>query len=223
MHFAVFDEEDVRASRLSHVATIVEEQCVRAAFGFCGVFGHRADHVETSGLCSGRDGFGRRALPFRDVQLCAFHLCVAVVGTPSPCGHSHANWVASGCNTHVFARATPCNNADVCVGQAVRIQNSFLRSFDLFNGVGDRHVEHFARFQQTLRVLDGFEDFAVVSALAFENGRCVVQRMGQNMDIRVTPIDQLAVHPDFTVTIIIASHSAPSAFHLFLNALRFLS
>jgi hypothetical protein len=31
-----------------------------------------------------------------------------------------------------------------------------------------------------------------------------VQSMGQDMDIGVAPFDELAIHPDFAVTIIIA-------------------
>jgi hypothetical protein len=33
--------------------------------------------------------------------------------------------------------------------------------------------------------------------------------MGQNMDICVPPFDQFAVHPDFSITVIIASHFQP--------------
>ncbi|GHF01718.1 hypothetical protein GCM10016455_23410 [Aliiroseovarius zhejiangensis] len=33
-----------------------------------------------------------------------------------------------------------------------------------------------------------------------------MQRVGQNMHIRITPIDQLVVHPDLAITVVISAH-----------------
>ena len=40
------------------------------------------------------------------------------------------------------------------------------------------------------------ENLTAIGALALEYGACVVQAMGQHVDLGVGPFDELAVHPD---------------------------
>jgi hypothetical protein len=48
------------------------------------------------------------------------------------------------------------------------------------------------------------EDLAVVAAFTLEDGRGVVKRVGQDMDIGRAPFHQLAIHPDEPVAIVVA-------------------
>src|SRR5271167_4931911 len=47
-----------------------------------------------------------------------------------------------------------------------------------------------------------FEDPPAIGALAFENGARIVQRVGQNVDLGVAPVDHMAIHPDPAITIV---------------------
>jgi len=44
-----------------------------------------------------------------------------------------------------------------------------------------------------------FVNFSTVNALAFENGRGIVQGMTQNMQLGVSPRDEFSVKPNGTV------------------------
>ena len=52
-------------------------------------------------------------------------------------------------------------------------------------------------------MLGELEDLAVIDALALEHGAAIMQRMGEKMHPRVTPRDELAVHPDVAVALIV--------------------
>jgi hypothetical protein len=56
---------------------------------------------------------------------------------------------------------------------------------------------------QPLAVLGELEDLAVIDTLALEHAASVMQRMGQEMHPRVPPLDELAVHPDVAVALIV--------------------
>src|ERR1700735_737728 len=47
-----------------------------------------------------------------------------------------------------------------------------------------------------------FEDAPAVSALAFENGARIVQRVRQNMNLGVAPVDQMPIQPDPAITFV---------------------
>jgi hypothetical protein len=51
-------------------------------------------------------------------------------------------------------------------------------------------------------MLGQLKDFTAVNALSFEDAASVVQAMRKDMDIGLTPGNQLAVKPDDAVTII---------------------
>ena len=53
-----------------------------------------------------------------------------------------------------------------------------------------------------LAMLPKLEDHAIIGALPFEHRRCIMESVGENMDSRITPRDQLAVEPDPAVTVV---------------------
>ena len=55
---------------------------------------------------------------------------------------------------------------------------------------------------QPLGMLGQLEDFAAISALALEDGRAVVQGMGQYVHAAIAPGHELAVDPDETVPVV---------------------
>ena len=147
VNLTVFDKEDVGAGRFGNIAAVIHEQRVRAAFGLGCVLGHGADHVQTSGLGRGRDGFRAGPFPFGHVKFGTLVFGVAVIAAPFPRGHGHADLVTRGGNAHVLACAAPCHHADIGISEAVGVQYGLLGGFDLVHGVGDRHIHHFARTQ----------------------------------------------------------------------------
>src|SRR6056297_464752 len=60
---------------------------------------------------------------------------------------------------------------------------------------------------QAFRMFAAFENLAVIGALAFEDGAGIMQRVGQDMYIRLAPVHEFPIHPDRTIAIIIAGHS----------------
>ena len=205
-NLTVLDEEDIRAGRFGDVAAIVEHHGVRTAFGLGGVLGHRADHVEAGGLGIVRDGFGRGALPFGDVQFGAFEFGVAVIAAPGPTGDGHADRVAFGGDTHVFAGATPGNRADIGVGQSIGGKRGHFGGLDIVHRKRQVHVQQRTRHPQAFGMFARLEDLAVIAALALEDSRGIVHGVAQDMDIGRAPVHQFTVHPDLAVTIIIACH-----------------
>jgi hypothetical protein len=81
----------------------------------------------------------------------------------------------------------------------------FLRAHDLIARVRDLHHVNVRRVEEPLGVLLQSEDSSALSrfvrAHAFENGKAVVQRMGEHMGVRVAPRHELAVVPDVPVAI----------------------
>src|SRR6516225_2818 len=56
---------------------------------------------------------------------------------------------------------------------------------------------------QALAVLGELEDLAVIDRLALEHGTSVMKRMGEEVQPRVAPWHEFAVHPDEAVTLIV--------------------
>ena len=70
---------------------------------------------------------------------------------------------------------------------------------------GDIHAQDFGAVEQALGVLlqseDGGALLGFVGAHALKSAAAVVQGVAQHMDLGIAPIDHLAVHPDFAVTV----------------------
>ena len=88
-------------------------------------------------------------------------------------------------------------------------QDGLLGCFDFVDRVGNFEIQLIGRKMQTLGMSAAFEDFAIVGPLALKHRRRIVQRMRQDMDIRITPWLHFAIHPDHSVAIVIASHGRP--------------
>src|SRR5690606_12620721 len=76
---------------------------------------------------------------------------------------------------------------------------------DLGHRLRDLELEDAGALDQALGVLGELEDLAAVGALALEHRAAVVERVAQNMDIRLAPRNELAVHPDETVAIVVGN------------------
>ncbi|OIQ64070.1 hypothetical protein GALL_543840 [mine drainage metagenome] len=49
------------------------------------------------------------------------------------------------------------------------------------------------------------ENLTVVAALALEYAGGIVQRMGEDVHLRVAPFDEFAIHPDLSVAVVIGT------------------
>jgi hypothetical protein len=56
---------------------------------------------------------------------------------------------------------------------------------------------------QALGVLAALEDHPVIGPLTLEHGAGIVQPMRQNVDLALAPRDELAIHPDPAVAVVI--------------------
>src|SRR4030095_4490226 len=70
------------------------------------------------------------------------------------------------------------------------------------------------RLVQALAVRRRFEDAALIGALALEHAGGIVQGVGEDMDLGVTPWHQLAVEPDDAVAIVEGQHAHGGAFRV---------
>ena len=118
--------------------------------------------------------------------------------------------VCSGGDAHVCSRSAPCNWAHIGVCQAVCIEGCTFGGLDLRNGIRDFKVEVFCGGVQPFRVLFAEENLAFVAPLALEYRGGVVHCMRQDVHIGVAPVDKFAVHPYFSIAVIIcSSHCSP--------------
>jgi hypothetical protein len=80
-----------------------------------------------------------------------------------------------------------------------------LRFVHFFLGERDLHAQDLGAVEKPLGVFFQAEDGGavdrVVGAYTLEGTAAVMQRVGQHMDLGVTPVDHLAVHPDLAVAI----------------------
>ncbi len=91
---------------------------------------------------------------------------------------------------------------DIGVGEALLLQERAAGLVDLGDGIGDGEAEDARRFVQPLGVLGELEDLAAIGALALEHGARIMQAVGEDVDLRVRPLHEFAVHPDVAVKLI---------------------
>jgi len=109
-------------------------------------------------------------------------------------------------DTPSFSEPTQMIGSQVARLELVLAHDVELRGFEGFPVERHVHLEDLRRIQQTFGVLVQAEDRGAavgrpVRAHAFEDAHAVVQRMGQDVDRGVAPVDQLAVHPDLAVAV----------------------
>ncbi|MNH17132.1 hypothetical protein D3C79_767890 [compost metagenome] len=98
--------------------------------------------------------------------------------------------------------ATPGHRAQVAVDHLVALQQFMARRFQFSHLIGDGKVHQLRRAIQALAVFAQLENLAVVDPLAFIHGARVMQAMGQHMQLRPGPLDELAVEPDNALALI---------------------
>ena len=107
-------------------------------------------------------------------------------------------------HAHLLA-AAPRDRAHIAVDEIVCSDRIAAGLIDFGDRIRDIEIHDFAAGDEALGMLGQFEDFAAVSAFAFEDGACVMQRMRQQMDLRVPPRHELAIKPDKAVAIVIGN------------------
>jgi len=107
--------------------------------------------------------------------------------------------------TPSFFVANPGQGADVAAFQIVLANHGTLGLVDLRLCEGDVHAQNLGAVEQALGVLGQAEDGGAfrgfVGTHALKSAAAVVQGVAQHMDRGIAPIDHLAVHPDFAVTV----------------------
>jgi len=99
-------------------------------------------------------------------------------------------------------RPAPGDRADVAVIDAVRGDDGVAGVIDFLHGVGDFKAQNFGGLNQSLRMFCQLKDLFAVDSLAFEHAGRIVQAMRQDMQFRIPPIYQRAVHPHAAFAIV---------------------
>ncbi len=202
MQRAVLGEEHVRARRLGHVAAIIVHQRVLAAGRLGGVLGERADHVEASRLRLAGDRPGVGPAPLGDLQADAPRAKRTVeVARPRPDRDGAVDRVLLRRNAH-HLRAAPGDRAEIGVGEPGAGERLLLGGGDLVLAKRDLKPHRLSGREQAVGMGLTREDLAPVGALPFEHGARIMQRVGQDVDLRVAPGHEHAVHPDLAVQLI---------------------
>src|SRR5204863_4093855 len=99
-----------------------------------------------------------------------------------------------------LAVAVERERAQVARRQAVRADELLADVAQLVRRVRELHVEQLGRVRETLEVVVKPEDRRplrrVVAADPLEDAGSIVESVRADVDLRVVPVDQLAVHPD---------------------------
>ena len=199
---AVDHQEDVGAGRFGEIALPVEHQRIVEARLERLVLLDAADQVEPRHLgVAGREVGRRAAVPGHgdvDAGIARLHRQPALL-RPRRDGEMHRG--ADGRHAH-HLRAAPGDRPHVARLQAVGLDHGARRLLDLVPRPRDLVVEQAGGVDQALAVGGQAEDAAVIDAFALEDGRAVMQGMGQHVQAAVAPGDELAVEPDEAVAVI---------------------
>ena len=121
--------------------------------------------------------------------------------------------VVLGRDAHHLA-AAPRDRADIGVGVALGLHHEIGRGVDFGNAVGQLETKDLGRFDQPFGMFRQLENGTVVNALTFEYTTCIVQAVGQHMDLGIAPRNQFAIEPDLAVAIIEGKHGHHKALSL---------
>ena len=109
------------------------------------------------------------------------------------------------CRYAHFFRADPDQGAQIAGFELVCPHHFLLRFDQRLHIEGNRHLENLGRVEQPLRVLTQTENRCSINgficAYALKNRHAVMQAMREHMQVGVTPVDELAVFPDFAVAV----------------------
>src|SRR5574343_1301338 len=126
------------------------------------------------------------------------------IGTPGPGANGDVDFSALRRHAHFF-RPVVHQRADVGTFQFVGAYHFFVGFVNRFFVVGNFHLEDMRRIEQTACVILQTENrcaaTGVVGTDTFKHAHPIVQGVGQNVRIGVTPGNQLAIQPDKTVAV----------------------
>ena len=144
--------------------------------------------------------FGGNPLPGRDLGANPGpERLLTEVRAPGP-RHDHGlDRVAARRDTEL-PEAVERNRADVALGQPVGREQVVAGGLELVDGVRQLEVDQPTRVAQALHVIGEAEHGRafrrVVAADALEDARAVVEAVSADVNARIVPVDELAVHPD---------------------------
>ncbi len=127
------------------------------------------------------------------------------VGRPLPGGDHDVGTQLVGAQPHTLG-AEEAHGAQVTFGQLVLAHHGALGLVQRGLVVGHLHAEDVGRPEQAVGVLFQAEDAGaaigrVVGAHALEYTQAVVKGVGEDMDFRLTPWHQFAIHPDDPIAV----------------------
>ena len=194
------DDEDVLAGPVGDVAVVGQHD--RLVVAGPPRF-HRRQHrvqVDPGRLGGVRDHVRPYPLPARDLRLDPLRLArLAEVRTPGKADDHDVHRVPRRCNPEL-AVPVEGDRAHVTRRQPVDGDDLVGRRSDLLDRVREVHVEHLRRVREAYEMV-GEAKYrrprrCVVAANPFEYAGAVVEPVRGNVDLRVRPVDELAVHPD---------------------------
>ena len=202
VELAVDRKEHIRPRRFGQKSAMIVHHCVVVAFLLRLVLRQGADHVETGGFGMNRRRFGRRALPVRDREANSAHLGFRrEIARPVPGRDCNMDRVVLSRDTHHLA-ATPGNRPDVSVDNAVGGHHVIACLFENFIGPRNLEPQDLCGPEQPVAMLTCLVDRAAITAFTFKHAAGVMQAMGQDMNLSVAPVDELAIEPDLAVTVV---------------------
>ena len=139
---------------------------------------------------------------------------LAEVGAPLPDRDEHVDRAVERVQAHRPGAAVD-DRADVAGLEAVARDRLERRLADLLLRERDVHVVHLGRLEEPVDVVLVAEHrraaLGLVGADALEDAGAVVERVGQYVDLRVLPGDELAVHPDEVRLLHVSSSSTAAS------------
>ncbi|GFO80662.1 MAG: hypothetical protein A49_02890 [Methyloceanibacter sp.] len=112
-------------------------------------------------------------------------------------------------DTPICSLPRQARGAHIGIGELVGGDDFARRLVELGHGVRHFEVENFGGFAQALIVLGQLEDFAVIGTHPLEHSAAIVERMGQQMHLRIGPRNKLAIEPDHALTVVKTRHRSP--------------
>ena len=128
----------------------------------------------------------------------------AQVGAPRPGRDHDVHLHAAGRDAQLVV-TQPDERAQVAALEAVLAHDGLLGLFQRGGVERHLHLEDLGGVEQAPGVLgqaeDGGAQLGVVGAHALEDAQPVVQAVAEHVDLRIPPVDELAIEPDLPITI----------------------
>jgi len=194
------DDEQVLTGALRDVALRVQEDGLVVARLEGLDLGQAGVDVQAGHLGGRRDHVRVLPLPRRDLRPHAVaDALLAEVGAPGPDGDGDVDGARQGVEAHL-AVAQVDQRADIAGVDVVDPDGLLGGLDDLLHGERRLDHQHLGRLQEAADVVgqpeDGRSGGGGVGPDALEDSGAVVERVGEDVDLGVVPVDELAVHPN---------------------------